>query len=112
MKPLVVDAKQHFRPLAGPISLPMCLTLRVSARWAPDTGAVESGLSPEIGSEGIDQEAAAGPVETVDSEVDSDLSEGGPPMMPPSRKLIAGACDAKRAAIERAVRGEIAFRSR
>ena len=40
VKPLVVLAKQHFRPLAGPISGPMCLMLSVSWRWAPEIGAL------------------------------------------------------------------------
>lgn len=38
VKPLVVEAKQHFRPLAGPISFPMCLMFRVSWRWVPEMG--------------------------------------------------------------------------
>jgi len=38
VKPLVVDAKQHFRPLAGPIWLLMCLMFKVSWRWEPEMG--------------------------------------------------------------------------
>lgn len=44
--------------------------------------------------------------------VASAASDGGPPMMPPSMNLIAGAVLWNREAISRAVRGEIAFRSR
>ncbi len=40
------------------------------------------------------------------------LSEGGPPMIPPSTKLIVGVWLAKSVAIDRAVRGEIAFKSK
>lgn len=40
------------------------------------------------------------------------LRDGGPPIMPPSRKLIVGVWVLKRVPMERAVRGEMALRSR
>lgn len=47
VKPLDVDAKQHFSPDAGPISEETCLLLRTSSRCAPETGAVARGFGPE-----------------------------------------------------------------
>ncbi len=41
VKPFVVLAKQHFRPLAGPISELICLMFRVSWKCAPEIGALD-----------------------------------------------------------------------
>ena len=40
------------------------------------------------------------------------LRDGAPPMMPPSRNLMEGVVVWNKWAMERAVRGDIAFRSR
>jgi hypothetical protein len=65
-----------------------------------------------MGIEGRDQVCVVeGCVETVVWGADEALREGGPPIMPPSRNLISGVLVVKRAAIERAVRGDMALRS-
>lgn len=96
VKPFVVLAKQHFRPLADPTSGPMCLMFNDSCRWVPEIAEVRE-CDPEMGMEGRDHVVS--------------LREGGLPIMPPSRKLIVGVWVVKRAAIERAVPGEMALRS-
>lgn len=98
VKPFVVLAKQHFRPLAGPISELICLMFRASWRWAPEMGALVRRWGPEMGTEGSDQPES--------------LRDGGPPIIPPSRKLIVGVWVLKRVPMVRAVRGEMALRSR
>ena len=47
VKPLVVDAKHIFNPLAGPIVSDMCLKLRTFARCAPLIGASSRLSGPE-----------------------------------------------------------------
>ena len=68
VKPLVVDAKHIFNPLAGPMSLAMCLMLRTLARCAPLKGALSRLWGPETTRLGLDQ-------------LPSGWILGGPPMI-------------------------------
>lgn len=103
VKPFVREAKQHFNPLAVPMSSPTCLVFSSSARWAPDFGAEASGCGPERHILGLVHLAA--PV----SASAASLSRGGPPIMPPSTKRSSFG---KAAAVLTARLGDIALRSR
>lgn len=50
--------------------------------------------------------------ETVVGGAEDDFRDGAPPMIPPSRNLMAGDLVEKISAIDRALRGEMAFKSR
>jgi hypothetical protein len=104
VNPLLVLAKQHFKPEAGPILGEMWFRFSVEDRCDPEVGESASMCGPETGMLGLDH------VSPVDSGLD--FREGGPPMMPPSTNFTDGAVVSKRAAISRAERGEIAFRSK
>lgn len=111
VKPLLKLAKQHLSPLAGPISGEICFTFNVAAKWAPEMGASVRGCGPDTGRDGRFQaweEGASIAMPVLFS--GADLGEGAPPMMPPSMNFMG--VGEKREAIERAVRGEMAFRSR
>lgn len=108
VKPLVVVAKQHFRPLAMPTSSEMCLRLRVLLKWTKEAGTEE--MDPEMGMLGLDQ--VDGESAVIEAEVEADFCAGGPPMMPPSRHLMAGDLVVKISAMLRALLGEMALRSR
>lgn len=112
MKPLVVLAKHIFRADAAPIWGEMCLVLRVVERWVPDLGADARAWGPDVGMLGLVQlPLKCWGVDIVVMVSVEDWRRGAPPMIPPS---IAIAEDGswKRAAISRALRGEIALSSR
>lgn len=117
VKPFVVVAKHIFRPDAGPISEERCLMLRRDCKCSPDMGELDKGLGPETGMEGLFQawESGGGAVTLVDGfrseSEETGFRDGGPPIMPPSRKLIVGVVVEMRVAIVRAVLGETALRS-
>jgi hypothetical protein len=113
VKPLVMLAKQHFRPDAGPISAEMWFRFSVEERCFPEIGASTRQYGPDTGILGLfhSWDVSVG-LETVVAGAGAAFKEGVLPMMPPSIKLIAGAEVWKRAAISRAVRGDMAFRSR
>ena len=101
MKPLLSAAKQHFRPLADPMLGEMYRELRVWARCAPDLCAVWRAYGPERG--------MSGRVQVDGSDGDG---EGGPPIIPPSRKRRVGDVEVKDEWMDFAVDGEMAFKSR
>lgn len=109
VKPLVVLAKHIFKPEAEPISSLTCLTLRRLARSEPDTGAADNLSGPDIGTDGLFQEwdeagETAKFVESTCPAVDkAGFRDGGPPMIPPSMNLMAGAVSEMWVAIVRAV---------
>jgi|SRR5271154_6064928 len=72
VEPLLRAAKQHLSADAGPIVGPMSLMLRERRR---SEGRSWFNLGPETTREGVVQRP-------------SSACEGGPPMMPPSRKLM------------------------
>jgi hypothetical protein len=113
VKPLVVLAKHIFRPEAVPIWEEMCLVFRVVARWAPDLGAEARECGPDVVMLGLVHcvELKCWGVDIVVVVSDEVWRRGASPMIPPS---IAIAEDGswKRAAISRALRGEIALSSR
>lgn len=113
VKPFVVVAKHIFRPEAGPISGEMCLICSKASRVGPDIGAFESGLGPETGIEGLFHVWDVGGAEDVVVGCsEASFRDGAPPIIPPSKNLIVGVSVERSSAIERAVFGEMAFRSR
>lgn len=104
VKPLFMDAKHIFSPLAGPMSVEMCLMLRREARPAPERGTEWTGWGPERGMLGMYQ--LGGEVRE-----EGEVNLGGWPIIPPSRKRTLGWAE-NREAIFWAVEGEIALRSR
>lgn len=104
VNPLLVLAKQHFKPDAGPISGEMWFKFSVEDRCEPDIGASASTCGPETGMLGVDQ------VCVLDSVLS--LRVGGPPIMPPSMNFIDGALLWRWFAISRAELGDMALRSR
>ena len=113
--PLVVDAKQHFRPDAEPISGEMCFMFKSSKSSLPATGASDNLTGPEVGIEGLFQACSdSGRIVTFVGLVfsGSSFGLGAPPMIPPSMKLMEGAADVNKVANSRAERGEMALRSR
>lgn len=107
VKPLVVLAKQHFRPEAEPMRGVRWDELSVVMRWLE--GMV---CGPESGMEGRFQESME------EGSIGAELSAGGfklggPPIIPPSMKFTnAGVSFSNKAAIFLAERGEMAFKSR
>lgn len=122
VRPLVREAKQHFSAEAVPMLLDE--RMRRPSVWIRSGGRREVVLGPEMTREGFFQ---------VDVPLASGLSDGGPPIMPPSRKWMGIGSwrvserqesdrDSRRGtdclrsplrifSIVMAVRGEIAFRS-
>jgi hypothetical protein len=106
VNPFAVLAKQHLSPEATPISSEMWFRPRAAESSAND--GAEHGRGPEMGILGLDQFVEI--VGLGDSSLE--FRRGGPPMMPPSKKLIVGDFWAKRSPIVRALRGEMAFKSK
>lgn len=109
----MVVAKQHFSPLAAPISSEICFIFIVLANSAKVAGTDET--EPEVGTDGWAQGLSVVSVVAIADDGPTGgvvFRYGALPMIPPSRNLIAGDLVENISAIDLAVRGEIALRSK